>query len=290
LRLWACRSQRWLSLTGISLPIDVKSLHIYPVKSCAGQDTDHARLEVLGLSGDRRAMIVDENGKFLTQRSDGQLALIKPVFQSSGLSINLGDGPWDVELSSARRMGTVWNDQVDLRIADERSNQRLSEFLKKPVTLLVMDEKSARTTSGNWTDSPNSLSDGYPLLITTTASLKALSQTAGRELSMKQFRPNIVINVETPWIEDHWQVLRIGEVEIELVKPCTRCHVTTLNPVSGKAEFPETMEAMIKTRRSDDERIKGVLFGWNAIVRKSGILSKGEAVKIVSNRAAWPIQ
>ena len=100
----------------------------------------------------------------------------------------------------------------------------------------------------------------------------------------------IIVQTDKSWAEDHWKLIRIGEVELELVKPCTRCQVTTLDPITGEVAYPETMEAMIKTRRSGDKRIKGVLFGWNAVVRSFGNLSVGDDVEVLETKSAWPLQ
>ena len=235
-------------------------------------------------------MIVDGKGNFLTQRTHGRLALIETRIHGDNLLLQLDGEPVVPQWSEERKNCVVWNDKVDLEVCDSETSLALSDFLGEAVSLVRMDDESERRTSGTWAESDNSLSDGYPILITTTASLNALSATAGISLRQAQFRPNIVIQTEESWAEDHWKLIRIGGVELELVKPCTRCQVTTLDPINGERAYPETMEAMIKTRRSGDKRIKGVLFGWNAVVRSFGNLSVGDEVKVLETNSAWPVQ
>lgn len=268
----------------------VQSLHIYPVKSCRGQDVSQLILEEMGPIGDRRAMIVDAHGRFLSQRSHGPMARIGAYFENQTIELVLNGEKIKVEWSSDQQTCQVWDDTVRLLIAQSTINVRLSEFLGEPVKLAGMTEETSRRTSGNWADNDVSLSDGYPVLVTNTASLQALSALAGTELSMRQFRPNIVIKDNVPWSEDSWKLIRIGDVEIELVKPCTRCQITTLNPVTGEADFPEVMQAMIAHRRSNDPRIKGVLFGWNGVIRKAGQIKAGDKVVVTEQQDPWPVK
>jgi len=241
-----------------------------------------------GLTSDRRAMIVDKDGVFLTQRSHKVLARISARVAGSGIVLKFADKTINVDWGDQRKTCTVWNDRVDLVVAGHGVNAALSEFMGQNVALVSMDNRSIRKTSGTWANSNNSLSDGYPLLIANTASINALSKLAGIPLKMAQFRPNIVVDGSEPWTEDSWRTLKIGELEIELVKPCTRCQITTLNTKNGNIEFPETMEALIKHRRSADPRVKGVLFGWNAIIKKAGNIRVGDPVKVLSTQNSWP--
>ena len=98
---------------------------------------------------------------------------------------------------------------------------------------------------------------------------------------MARFRPNVVINTDEPFSEDNWKHLKIGETELELVKPCTRCIVTTLDPRTGDVNPEPVMEALRKFRMSEDPRNKGVLFGVNAVVRKGGTLSVNMPVQVI---------
>ena len=125
-----------------------------------------------------------------------------------------------------------------------------------------------------------SFADGFPYLITMTASLDALRETAGEDIPMDRFRPNIVIETDTPWIEDAWSTLEMDGIVFDLVKPCTRCVVTTIDQETGAQIGGATMQALIKTRARSGDWGKGVLFGVNAIPRQArGTLHRGMAVQ-----------
>src|SRR5690606_37142846 len=106
------------------------------------------------------------------------------------------------------------------------------------------------------------LADGFPLLVTTTASLEAVRRQAGPHIGMERFRPSIVVEAAEPWAEDGWARLSLDGVEVDLVKPCTRCVVITTNQDRGVIDGPEVMAALKALRRSADARASGVLFGW----------------------------
>ena len=126
--------------------------------------------------------------------------------------------------------------------------------------------------------------DLYPVLVTNTASLKA-SFPDGR-FPMARFRPNLVIETDEPFAEDHWLKLRIGEVELELVKPCARCKVTTIDQDTGQVGGPEPLQTLSRTRSWNNKAI----FGWNALVRKSGRVRFGDPVEVLQSRTtAFPI-
>ena len=261
----------------------VKSLHIYPVKSGQGIKLQSAELRPRGLAGDRRFMIVDEDGTFITQRQIPKLACLKTGLTRKGLCLSW-PGINDIEVglpSSVRRDVVVWRSTVSAAIAAPRVNDALSAWLGKSVSLVFMDEASVRTANEKWTSGPSpvSFADGYPLLITTTASLAALNQHVieGGALAvpMTRFRPNIVIDCDTPWAEDNWKQIKIGGVVIDLVKPCTRCIMTTLDQSSGEKQGREPLRSLRALRTSADSNNEGVLFGVNAVPNVLGEISAG---------------
>ena len=68
---------------------EVTSLHIYPIKSCKGQAQESMKLDEYGAVNDRRYMIVDENGRFVTQRQEAALCQIVPAVRWKSPSQNL---------------------------------------------------------------------------------------------------------------------------------------------------------------------------------------------------------
>lgn len=267
----------------------ISSLNIYPIKSCRGVDLNKADVLSRGLEYDRRWMIVDAQGVFISQRSHSKLAQMIVAADNEGLDITLGDKSFRVRNPRGARIDVrVWKSVVNAPLADIAINAALSEWLGQEVSLVYMDEDARRATNPDWSPiekfgaHETSFSDGYPVLVTNMASLDALNdhiRAAGYDgVTMERFRPNIVIDTDMPWAEDGWESLQIGDVVIDLVKPCTRCLVTTLDPYTGNARPEPVMDAMRELRMSQDPRNKGVLFGVNALVRRGGVIKRGLSV------------
>lgn len=270
----------------------VHSLHIYPVKSLRAVDVERAQVEPRGLEGDRRWVVVDEAGRFITQRSHSRLAAIEAKLTQAGLHLSApGGGAIAVERPSgaARAEVTVWKHQIDAALADADAGAWLSRFLGQEVRLAYMDDAAERIQTNIWVDAvPLSFADAYPVLLATTASLAAVNaeieRAGGASVSMRRFRPNVVVECDEAWAEDCWRTLRVGGVEFELVKPCDRCVVTTRDQISGESMGREPIASLARLRRSADPRINGVLFGWNMVPRTLGTIAVGDRVEVVARR------
>ncbi|PHR94105.1 MAG: MOSC domain-containing protein [Robiginitomaculum sp.] len=267
--------------------MSVKSLHIYPVKSGHGVDLQTVDVHQRGLRGDRRFMLVDAEGMFITQRQSPKLAQLHVQTTDMGLVLSWPDRePLIVGFPdpACRKSVKVWRSQVDTAIAAQGVNDVLSIWLEKPVALVFMDGASERLANEAWTHTPApvSFADGYPVLVTNTASLEALntliSANGEASLPMRQFRPNIVIQSDEPWGEDGWTQLTIGDVVLDLVKPCARCVMTTLDQNTGEKQGREPLRALKTLRSSTDPRNPGVIFGMNAVPRQLGVIRVGDMV------------
>ncbi len=227
-------------------------------------------------------MIVTRDGAFITQRSHPKLAQIQ-VEVSDTLVLSIAGATHTAAFGAERQQVQVWGDEVSAQRAEAGVNEALSAFLGEPVQLVRMDDESDRPTDPNFgSPSQVSFADGFPYLITTTGSLKALQETVGAPIPMDRFRPNIVIETETPWLEDMWTALDIGGQVFDLVKPCTRCVVTTLDQQTGEQVGQSTMEALIKTRARAGDWGRGVVFGMNAIARNPGAdLHVGQSITVL---------
>lgn len=273
--------------------MQVSELNIYPLKSARGIALPAARVEACGLSGDRRMMLVDPSGHFITQRELPDLARLIALPQATHLYLSLAEGP---EMMVApphpeRRMDvTIWKSIVSAAVAEDSVNRRLSDWFGREIKLVFFDGDASRTASADWAGpaSPVTFTDGYQVLVTTTASLAALNADMaahGEEpVGMERFRPNIVIENDEPWAEDRWAAIEIGGIRFDLVKPCARCIMTTQDQESGSRERANPMPAMGRIRMSADRRVPGPLFGWNAVPRGEGRLAAGDAVRVVEDR------
>jgi hypothetical protein len=278
----------------------IQSLHIYPLKSGRVIDLDEAAVEPWGLAGDRRYMVTDPQGGFITQRELQALAQVTAVQGEGVLHISKAgeDMTLTVAFDAERRLDVVvWNSTVSAAVAEDRVNARLSDWLGRPVRLVHADAKTQRACNPDWAGEgvATGFADGYPVLVTTTGSLRLLNEAtmeAGDEtFGMDRFRPNIVIDHPEPFADDFWAAIEISGIRFDLVKPCARCIMTTQDQLSGARGGPDPMPAMRALRMSTDRRVPGVIFGWNAVPRRAGRLSVGDAVSIVGERPeGWPVR
>lgn len=278
----------------------VTGLNIHPIKGARAVAVERARLTPLGLDGDRRWLVVDATGKFITQRSHSRIATVTARPSATGLVLS---APGMEHLPVAAPSGrerldiVVWVDQVNAALADERAHAWLSDVIGEKMRLVYMDEQAERLKTGIWVEAPIPISfaDAFPVLVATTGSLAALNGAiqarGGAAVPMARFRPNIVVDCDEPWREDFWKVVRVGDVELELMKPCDRCVVTTKDPMTGETMGEEPLLSLARLRMSGDKRIKGVLFGWNAAPRKLGTIAVGDAVEVLEARPeGFPIR
>ncbi|GEO84488.1 MULTISPECIES: MOSC domain-containing protein [Alphaproteobacteria] len=280
--------------------MQISELNIYPLKSARGIPLPAVPVDARGLSGDRRMMMVDPSGHFITQRELPALATLTALPQSSHLHLALADGR---EMMVApphpeRRMDVaIWKSIVSAAVAEDSVNQRLSDWFGREMKLVFFDGQASRTASVEWAgpDTPVAFADGYQVLVTTTGSLAALNADMAAhgegEVGMERFRPNIVIENDEPWAEDRWATIDIGGIRFDLVKPCARCIMTTQDQHSGSRDTANPMPAMGRIRMSADRRVPGPLFGWNAVPRSEGRITVGDEVSIVETRPdGWPLK
>lgn len=279
--------------------MQVTGLSIYPFKSGRGIALPQARIDAMGLSGDRRMMLVDPDGQFITQREMPDLARLTALPAASYLTLRLDDGR---EMMVAppqpdNRMDVnIWRSTVSAAMAHDSVNAKLSDWFGRPVKLAFIDGESRREASAEWAGdgTPVGFADGYQILVTTSGSLRALNEDMERHgegsVGMDRFRPNIVVDCDEPWAEDTWTGLEIGGIRFDFVKPCPRCIMTTQDQQTGSREGANPMPAMGRIRMSADRRVPGVLFGWNAVPRGEGLVRVGDAVKVLGTREGWAIK
>ncbi|HEX7917468.1 MOSC domain-containing protein, partial [Rudaea sp.] len=203
------------------------SIHIYPVKSCAPVTLKSSAVETRGLARDRRWMVIDADGKFLTGRKHARLTLIRALPNADG-SLHL-DAPATAGIrvpvpdTHGRRIDTaVWDNAVAPLLADEAPNAWLSKFLGAPARLVHMDAECVRAVDAKYARAGDEVSfaDGFPLLLISQAALDLLTSKLAAPVPALRFRPNLVVADTEPHAEDGWKRIRVGEVEFDVVKPC----------------------------------------------------------------------
>ncbi|WP_276118724.1 MOSC domain-containing protein [Pararhizobium qamdonense] len=276
----------------------VTGLNIHPLKSGRAIAQTSVSVQKDGLAGDRRFMLVDPDGKFITQRELQLLAQVEAKPMTGGVHLTLGTRTANVIFDPARRLDVrVWDSEVNAAVSEDSVNETLSGWFGRAVKLVHMDERAKRLVGEEWAGeaAPVGFADGFPVLITTTASLADLNVTLvakGQEpVGMDRFRTNILIDNDAPWEEDVWESVEIGGITFDLVKPCARCIMTTQDQVTGERIGGNPIQGLAEKRMSADRRVPGVLFGWNAVPRTVGTIHLGDGMRIVTERSdRWPMK
>lgn len=262
--------------------LNVSSLTIYPIKSASGIQLSHSWVDDYGLSYDRRFVLTDLNGQFITARTQPTLCLITVSITPDGLVLTAPDMPLleikYSQFSVQTHQVTVWEDQINAQYCHQIYDKWFSQYLGLDCQLHFFANNSTRYVKNR--NNQVAFADGYPLLLISQASLDDLNKRVRYStIEMKQFRPNIVISGGEPYQEDKWQHIRIGEVEFELTKPCSRCIMTTVNPDSGdKHHKQEPLTTLKQYRQTPDGE---VMFGQNLIALNKGKINLDDTVQVI---------
>jgi uncharacterized protein YcbX len=232
---------------------------------------------------DREWMVIDPAGHFLTQRESPRLALLRTALGDDTLTLGAGAATLQLPFGheGPLREVVVWRSRVPAFDAGEAAAGMLSDWLGRPARLVRFDARHVRLSSPDWTgelDAPNFFSDGYPVLVASLASLDDLNRRLPVPLPMNRFRPNIVLGGVDAWAEDALRDLQVGDTRLRIVKPCTRCVITTTDQARGERDGEEPMRALKSFRH--DAALRGVTFGQNAVVVQTGVLQTGQAVQL----------
>ncbi|MDY0815280.1 MOSC domain-containing protein [Kitasatospora purpeofusca] len=287
--------------------MQLTGLHVYPVKSMYRLSPGSAQVEPWGLAGDRRWMLADATGRFVSQRENASLGQVRTELTAAGAlvlttpggsraeiaapSVTVGDRRTEVEVWGTRFHAAEAAKEAQLWIAEQLGDYRL----------VHLDDPRARPVDPDFSSPGDtvSMADGFPLLLTTTASLAELNaliaaeQPDGHEiLPMERFRPNVVVSGSESWAEDGWRRIRIGGLTFRVVKPCGRCVVTTTDQESGERRGPEPLRSLARHHRL----LKKAAFGQNLIPERPagvegdvlGTLRLGDEVEVLEDGMRWP--
>jgi uncharacterized protein len=268
--------------------VRLASIHIYPMKAARAVDLGESVVEPWGLAGDRRWLLVDEDGRFVSQREQPSLARVVVTPLTGTISVTSAGIPGRQIAAPAAGDGanmlkvTVWGSTVLATAAGPEDSAWFSAYLGRPVRLVYLDDPTRRAVDPEFGKDGDvvSFADGYPLLLTSTASLdelgRWLSEDGAQSVPMTRFRPNAVVTGAPPWAEDHWRRIRIGAVEFRVVKPCGRCVVTTTDQITG--EVGSQPLKMLGRRRRFGQQL---VFGQNLIPDGPGLIRAGDFVEVL---------
>jgi uncharacterized protein len=269
-------------------PLAVTGLFVYPLKSAAGIPLERAEIDSFGIRHDRRWMIVQPDGRFITQRDEHRLALVKTELTPGALRLT-APAIATLELPHAgpgadapRLLAGVWEGAVGAADAGADAAGWITAVLGRPARIVFMPDDVLRPVDPHYASGSErvSFADGFPLLLIGQASLDQLNSRLAEPLPMNRFRPNMVIAGAAPHAEDDWRRFRVGDdpgVVFACVKPCARCVVTTIDQATGKAGR-EPLRTLASYRRGPDG---GVLFGQNLIHDAPGEISLHDVVNIL---------
>ena len=256
-------------------------LIVYPIKSMAGICLEQANIQTEGLEYDRRWMLVDDKGRFISQREDSRLCLFKPVFTDYGMIVTYRDDSIMVPLvaEGSALSVSVWKSNLRANEVHPKVSSWFSEQLNQRVALVKMTKLTNRLKEF---DKPPhqtkvSFADGYPLLILGTASMEELNRRATKVIPKDRFRANMIVSTSVPHEEDGWSEISIGDSRLRIISPCARCVVPSIDQLSG-VKGNETLTTLAEYRKFDSK----IYFGANAMTTFQGSIKKGDLVRITN--------
>lgn len=262
----------------------LSDLYIYPVKSLGGIRLKSSEVTERGLKYDRRWLLVDESGKFITQRVYPQMALIEVEIENGRLEFNHRFKKEKFSLKVERNSGVkteivIWNDKVSAQFVGCEADEWFSDMIGVKCRMVFMPDETNRTVDNRYSHGNEivSFADAYPFLLIGQSSLDDLNSRLIEKLPVNRFRPNLVFKGGNPFDEDRIKSFAIGDVTFFPVKPCARCVVTTINQQNAQKN-EEPLRTLSEYRTVNNK----VMFGQNLIHKGHGIISIGNELKITA--------
>ena len=257
----------------------LQDIFIYPIKSLGGIRLLEAKVEEKGFQYDRRWMLVDQNGRFVSQREFPLLALLQVEFQADGLRVFSKKSPNNAlfipfeQIDGPEIPVVIWDDQVIGKVVSKSVGRWFTEFIGFEVDLVFMPESTQRKVDPRYAVQEESVSfaDGMPYLIIGQSSLDELNARLDVPVPMNRFRPNLVFSGGAPFLEDQLRKIRIGSVDFQIVKPCARCVLTTVDQDTG-LKGKEPLKTLAAYRTVNNK----VMFGQNVVALGEGVVRVGE--------------
>jgi uncharacterized protein YcbX len=273
--------------------LQITALNIYPIKGCRGVPVTSAAVDQLGLVDDRRLMLVDAEGRFISQREIAALATLVPAVIPAKAGTSMGtllviapnSDPFEsvVDPDGPSRAVSVWGSE-GIIAADQGDDAAhwFSNATGTPCRLVAWGSKARNPIDPEYSprvEAETAFTDGYPIMAALQESLDDLNKRLAEPVPMQRFRPSVVIGGGRAWSEDDWMAMMLGEIDCDAVKPCARCVVTTTDQVTGtRSERQEPLRTLATFRTIP--RL-GAIFGQNLVPRNTGVLRVGDAVELM---------
>jgi uncharacterized protein YcbX len=266
----------------------IRHLFVYPVKSTRAIPKTQVRITATGLEWDRHWMAASPNGVFMSQRTQPRLARIDTEIGADVLTLRAPDQPpltIPLQPSGDTRPAEVWKNAITALDQGDTAASWLTQAVGMDARLLRISPILDRRANPQYaapTAAPVAFQDGFPMLVVNLASLAELNARMSEPVPLERFRPNLVLEGLEPFAEDHIDRLEFGKVTLRLVKPCTRCVITSTDQRTGE---PSTNPLPVLRKFRFDREHMGVTFGENAVIA-AGIgemLSVGDSFRVVRN-------
>ena len=260
----------------------ISQINVFPIKACRGSSLDHALVTRTGFAHDRSMLLIDKKGVAITQRESPILCLVCPqVLDSETIKVN---APGKSELvirkinSGITYKARVWSDICQATDQGEEAAQWFSELIANDCRLVTMKEDFVRPVDHEYATGMQEVgfADGFPFLMISEASLADLNSKLEIPVPMDRFRPNLVVRDCEAFAEDRWKKIRIAGIAFDIVKPCARCVVTTIDQ-DYALKGGEPLRTLAAYRSIDNK----VMFGQNLVHHGLGRISVGDPVEIL---------
>ena len=260
----------------------IEELNIYPIKSARGQSVKEMKINVDGPEGDRQWMLVDENGKFLSQRTLPKLATVEVFSDPTSLTVGIDKMFFKISKNNSfqrKAKVNIWNDTVEAALEPDLYSQALSQYLGVPCRLVRYAPYSQRRVLSHNPDWKPEVrfADGRPLLLVNNKSLEDLNARLPNPVRVDRFRANIVFQGAAAYEEDSWKKIKIGEVVFSLPKRCSRCTMITIDQKTGIPNGPEPLKTLAGYRREG----KDVFFGTLWIPENEGTIRIDDKLQVL---------
>lgn len=263
--------------------MEVTRLYLHPVKSVGGMAVAQFDIDRFGPHLDRRWLVVDREGRFLTQRQHAAMALVRVALNDDQVTLSVPERD-AVSFSPADFVGgeslpvQVWRDQCNAQAGPAALDDWLSQYLGVACRLVYMPDTTRRAVDPGYAKQGETVSfaDGFPLLLTSESSLTDFNTRLSFSIGMERFRPNLVVDGSTPFAEDDWKRIRVGRMDFIVAKPCSRCAIPTIDPTTGSKQ-PEVFKTLKSYRQRDGE----VFFGQNLLPVGTGSVQVGDRVEVL---------
>lgn len=275
----------WARIRTLTYMICISSIHIYPIKSLGGISLTESDLTDTGLTWDRRWMLVDENNRFLSQRTLPELALMDVAIHDHDLVVKHKKDPENSfrfnpnQHATIKINVTIWEDECAAFMVSNEANDWFSKQLHRPVRLVYMPDSTKRKVDPEYAATSSditSFSDAYPILMISEASLDNLNSKLLKPVGFDRFRPNLIIKGMQPHEEDLIKEFKIRDLPFYGVKPCARCIMTTIDQQTGTIG-----KEPLKTLSTYREKKNKVYFGQNIIGPITGKIQIGDTLTIL---------